>query len=133
MAGSKLRRVDTASSFIYYVDTSTSNVAHRHVAYERDGTLLRRSTHSVLLPPPTGQPTAPEDDWNDEPNMEALPFVSDSQNSLPDPGNFGDLDIAYIQEISELDLDMVKKRNRTAAVRPGGIVGDTVTHVYVLG
>ncbi|KAF4600287.1 hypothetical protein EYR38_004911 [Pleurotus pulmonarius] len=115
MSRPKRRRL--ASSFIYYEDSAEPDIAYDHVLYESEGNTLRRSTHSIRLPPASSQPAPPEVVWNDEcTSTEQSAFISDFLDPLPDPGNFGDLDIAYIQELAELDLDVVKKRNRTAAV-----------------
>ncbi|KAF4583888.1 hypothetical protein EYR40_002385 [Pleurotus pulmonarius] len=113
-----VKRQRVASSFAFYVeDAPEQDISYNHVVYESEGNSVRRSTHSVQLPPTPSLPAAAEVNWNDDyASDEQSAFVSDSLNPLPDPGNFGDVDIAYIQEIAELDLDLVKKRNRTAAV-----------------
>ncbi|KAF4586548.1 hypothetical protein AB1N83_014436 [Pleurotus pulmonarius] len=116
MSRAKRRRVDTPAPFTFYVpEDEEPNVSYRHVVYESGRSGLRRSTHAVQLPSCPSQSAAQDMyTWNDE-------CTTDEQNSpssdpLPDPGNFGDLDIAYIQELAELELDGRKKRNRTAAV-----------------
>ncbi|KAF9490476.1 hypothetical protein BDN71DRAFT_1523131 [Pleurotus eryngii] len=125
MSRPKRRRL--ASSFIYYEDSAEPDIAYDHVLYESEGNTLRRSTHSIHLPPASSQPAPPEVVWNDEcTSTEQSAFISDFLDPLPDPGNFGDLDIAYIQELAELDLDMVKKRNRTAAKSGRGWAADLI-------
>ncbi|KAF7440872.1 hypothetical protein PC9H_001220 [Pleurotus ostreatus] len=119
---SKAKRRHITSAFSLFVkDAPPADIAYRHVSYQSHGSSLRRSTGSVLLPPLLdSQSPAWEPTWNDEytTSEQNSLFPPDSSSTLPDPGNFGDLDIAYINELSELDIELVKKRNRTAADEP---------------
>ncbi|KAF4583697.1 hypothetical protein EYR40_002188 [Pleurotus pulmonarius] len=125
MARKRTRLTQTPSTFSYYVDDidadAAADVSYRHVSYESDNRRLRRVSKTIQLPPspPRKHPRLEEEYvdsmiWHDELNPErenAGPF-----EVLPDPGNFGDLDVAYIEDLAQLDLDEPKKRNRTAAV-----------------
>ncbi|KAF7420951.1 hypothetical protein PC9H_011470 [Pleurotus ostreatus] len=118
MSKAKRRRITLAFS-LFVEDAPPADIAYRHVSYQSHGSSLRRSTGSVLLPPLLdSQSPAWEPAWNNEYTTSEQNSLSppDSSSTLPDPSNFGDLDIAYINELSELDIELVKKRNRTAAV-----------------
>lgn len=128
MGRKRARLSQDLGSFSFYVDEPDDHddVSYTHISYEGDSTGLRHATHRILLPPsPTRTQNRPEADedhviWCDEISTEGANDASDPLEILPDPGNFGDLDVAYIEHLALLELNEPKKRNRTAAVSSGG-------------
>ncbi|KAG5223262.1 CxC2 domain-containing protein [Salix suchowensis] len=121
MVRKRPRLSQTLGSFSFFVDEpeNCDDISYTHISYEGDSTGLRHATHRIHLPPsPTHTRNRPEADdnviWHDELTTDS----SDPSEILPDPGNFGDLDVAYIEDLAQLELSDPKRRNRTAADEP---------------
>ncbi len=124
MGRKRPRLTNTPSTFSYYVDDADEDadeeVSYQHTTYRISASGLRRTTNTIQLPclPSENHPRLEAVDdsvvWNDVFN----PQSEDTglSEAIPDPGNFGDLDLAYIEDLAQLELDEPKKQNCTAAV-----------------